>query len=242
MQNAERWVPSKIVYDDSAGRYVPNPEYVALGSLPMVHALAEAYARVIADHARGKLLDCGCGDVPYYGIYQSRVQAVTCIDWRASVHGKTHIDQEVDLNGALPFAAGSFDTVLLADVLEHLAEPTRLLAELARVLAPGGKLLVMVPFLYNIHEQPHDYYRYTRFALERLLSGADLRQVELFAFGGYPDVLLDLLAKGLSPNRLLCRAFLFCVLWSMRTSPYQRWRAKTRERFPLGYCCVAQKS
>jgi SAM-dependent methyltransferase len=240
MRHAEQWVESKVIA--KGGRYVPNPRYVALGSRIAVQAMIEPYQALIREHARGRFLDCGCGDVPYYAWYRELVSEVTCVDWGASLHGRSHLDREVDLNGVLPFAEASFDTVLLADVLEHIALPERLLRELFRVLSPGGKLLITVPFLYQVHEAPHDYFRYTQFALERLCNDAGFARAEVHAYGGYPDVLLDLLNKGLASAPPLCQAFLFCTRWLLDTKPYRKLRANTLHRFPLGYTVVATKA
>jgi SAM-dependent methyltransferase len=242
MKRPAEWHPSKVIWNPRRGRHEANPAYVSLGSLFLVDQLAGPYQRVIETHARGRLLDCGCGDVPYYHFYRERVTSTTCVDWGASAHGRLHVDQEVDLNQPLPFEAASFDTVLLADVLEHIAEPVRLVHEIARVLAPEGKLIVLVPFLYRVHEAPYDYYRYTAYALEHLCRQAGLEIVELEPYGGYPDVLLDLLNKGLAAAPLLCRAFLVGARWVSRARFVQRWRESTKGAFPLGYCVVATKA
>ncbi len=241
MRNSESWRPSKMIWNPKRKMYQANPAYVSLGSLFAVDQMAGPYERVIHAHARGRLLDCGCGDVPYYGIYRERVTDATCIDWEASEHGQTHVDQEVDLNQPLPFEAERFETVLLADVLEHVAEPARLIKEIARVLSPDGKLILLVPFLYRVHEAPHDYYRYTEFALARLCGQAGLAMVEIEPYGGYPDVLMDLANKGLAASPPICRAFLAGARWFSRTRFHARWRQRTRGAFPLGYCAVARK-
>jgi SAM-dependent methyltransferase len=242
MRQVEAWQPSKVIWNPRRKRHEANPEYVSLGSLFAVDQMAGPYHRVIETHARGRLLDCGCGDVPYYGFYRERVTEAMCVDWAASGLGRMHVDQEVDLNLPLPFEAERFETVLLADVLEHIAEPARLVREIARVLSPDGRLIVLVPFLYRVHDAPHDYYRYTAFALEHLCRQAGLDLLELEPYGGYPDVLLDLLNKGLAASAPICRVFLVGARWFSRTRMFQRWRESTKGTFPLGYCLVAMKS
>jgi SAM-dependent methyltransferase len=108
------------------------------------------------------LLDLGCGKVPFYARYREYVSETVCVDWSNSLHGNGHVDAECDLTQELPFADASFDTILLSDVLEHIPAPERLWREMARLLKPGGELLSSVPFFYWLHEEPYDYYRYTK--------------------------------------------------------------------------------
>ena len=242
MKSPETWQQSKVIYSARAGRYLPNPAYVSVGSRHLVRLIGSAYERVIRAHVRGRLLDLGCGDVPYYAMYREQVSEVLCVDWGATTHGRQHMDLEANLNEALPLADQSFDTVLLADVLEHIHDPGRLLAEVRRLLAPSGKLLCMTPFLYQVHEGPHDYYRYTRFALERLAQAAGLSVVELTPYGGYPDVVIDLIGKGLAYVPPLGQLFVAATSLLTWNGLIKRWRAGSAERFPLGYCLVAERA
>jgi SAM-dependent methyltransferase len=70
----------------------------------------------------------------------------------------------------LPFVSGSFDAVFLFEVLEHLPDEHDVLSEVRRVLRPGGRLLISVPFLYPLHDRPHDHRRYTIYGLRSLLA------------------------------------------------------------------------
>jgi len=242
MKHPEEWKPSKLIWHQQRRRYEANPAYVRLGSLFAVDQMAGPYERIIRAHAGGRLLDCGCGDVPYYGFYRERITEAVCVDWGETAHGRAHIDQLVDLNQPLPFEEERFDTVLLADVLEHIAEPAQLVREIARVLVPQGKVIILVPFLYRVHEQPHDYFRYTEFALRHLCTAAGLETLEVEPYGGYPDVVLDLVNKGLAFSTPLCRVFLAAARWFSGTGLHARWRARTQHTFPMGYCLAAQKA
>ena len=90
------------------------------------------------------------------------------------MHGTDYLDATADLNEGIPFPDASFDTVLSSSVFEHLRRPQFAFEETARVLASGGALILHVPFYYWLHEEPHDYYRYTEYALRDLASGAGL--------------------------------------------------------------------
>lgn len=74
---------------------------------------------------------------------------------------------------ALPFLDASLDGVICAAVLEHVPDPHRILAEIRRVLRPGGVAYVEVPFLQPFHAAPDDYYRVTLEGLRRWMAGFD---------------------------------------------------------------------
>ncbi|MFN0169842.1 MAG: class I SAM-dependent methyltransferase [Bryobacteraceae bacterium] len=240
MRNHERWRPTKYVFDSRGKAWVANPGHIVAGSRYIAGLQIVAYERVIRQYARGRLLDCGCGRVPYYGIYRDLVTDNVCVDWENSPHSNEFVDESVDLNGTLPFPERSFDTVLLSDVLEHIAEPKRLIGEISRVLRPGGCLLLMVPFLYYIHEQPFDFYRYTEFALRRFCDDSGLEVVELSQYGGWVDVLFDLINKTLIRHEWSVALYLRVGAWIQGTRKYRRIRASSMA-FPLGYCLAARK-
>lgn len=98
----------------------------------------------------------------------------------------------------IPCADSSFDMVLLAEVLEHLSEPEIVLEEIARVVKPGGQLVITVPFLYGVHADPDDYQRWTPSALQFRLKKVGFEVVELQAMGGLVSVIHDLVYQSVS--------------------------------------------
>jgi SAM-dependent methyltransferase len=132
-----------------------------------------------ASSLTGRLLDLGCGNRPYRPLLRNVSHYVpydvTTVDSKPEVVGQ---------GGALPFASETFDTVLSTQVLEHVPEPGRMIAEIARVLKPAGRLLLSAPQAWRLHEQPHDYYRYTRYGLEHLLCQHGLRLISIEPQGG----------------------------------------------------------
>ena len=87
--------------------------------------------------------------------------------------------------GELPIENARFDRILCTQVLEHVPDPQRVLAELHRVLKPGGRILFSAPLFFPEHQKPHDYYRYTRFALRRLFEEAGFSVVTIEWLEGY---------------------------------------------------------
>jgi hypothetical protein len=92
---------------------------------------------------------------------------------------------------ALAFADNCFDAVVCSEVLEHVPDPRRVLVECHRVLKPGGVLLITVPFLYQIHADPHDYGRYTDYFWREVLAAAGFGVVEIEKQGLFWSVLAD---------------------------------------------------
>ena len=195
-------------------------------------------------HCRGAVLDLGCGRAPLYGVYRDFAETVTCVDWAGSPHDLRHADVLCDLNEPIPLPTASFDTIIFSDVMEHLYRPQHAMLEIRRLLRPGGKLLMNVPFLYWIHEQPHDFYRYTQFALERMIGDAGLEVLELHELGGAPEVLADLIAKVSMGIRVVGPALATSVQslggWWGRTTLGQRISRATAKQWPLGYFLVVQ--
>lgn len=245
MRNAESWSPTKYVPHRGRWRGSRDPAALGIGSRLHADRVVACYEAALPLFARGALLDLGCGTVPLHGLYARLVASSTCVDWAASPHSINHLDIEADLTRPLPLETSAFDTVILSDVLEHLPEPRALLAEVTRVLRPGGHLLLNVPFLYGLHELPHDYYRYTRFALTRLVGEAGLELLHLRAIGGSLHVLADLLAKHLVHLPLLGAPLAMVLQGAVglldRTGPGARLAERTAERFPAGYFLVARR-
>lgn len=80
---------------------------------------------------------------------------------------------------ALPFSDGSIDCVTCLEVLEHVAGPAVVMSEISRVLRPGGRAWISMPFLYPVHDAPFDFQRYTRYGLRRDIERTGLQIVSM---------------------------------------------------------------
>ncbi len=124
-----------------------------------------------AQHAGGTLLDIGCGSKPYVKFFAGRVR--TYIGTDIDTGNQKRVDVCADAL-QLPFRASSFETVVSNQTIEHVQRPELLIAEASRVLKPGGVIILTAPQLWCLHEKPHDYYRFTRYALELMCAQNDL--------------------------------------------------------------------
>lgn len=156
-------------------------------------AVAE-FARRLPPGAR--VLDAGAGESQYaHHFARQRYCAVDLgvgdVSWNYS-----RLDTVADLT-LLPFRSGAFDAAIHIVTIEHLREPARALAEIARTLAPGGALLIAAPHEWEVHQAPHDYFRFTRYGLKYLLERAGCEVREIRASGGYFRLLARRLLNGL---------------------------------------------
>jgi len=242
MKNKEFWEPTKFVLTPKGLRANRDCKYAGNGqSIFMGDILAKYYEKMINVHAKGSMLDLGCGNVPLYCVYKSIVNKITCVDWSNSYFKNSHIDMECNLTELLPFPDKSYDTILITDVLEHINNPFMLWHEMTRILKPNGKILIGVPFLFSLHDEPYDYFRYTEFAIKMFCESNYLQVLSIDSMGGSPEVIINIIAKHLSFSRTLTYVNRVIGKTIMSLKIAKRISHKTQHKFPLGYCVVAQK-
>lgn len=127
----------------------------------------------------GEVLDVGCGEMPFRGLLGPGARYAGIDVPQAGDFGMaTHADVLPFDGVTIPFIDARFDHVLCTEVLEHALEPEALVAEMLRVLKPGGSLVLTVPFAARVHHAPHDYHRFTRYRLAQLLGGFTGARIE----------------------------------------------------------------
>lgn len=135
-------------------------------------------------YVSGRLLDVGCGSKPYQNLLSGRYTEYVGIDYPKTASGIPTADAFASVR-VLPFADQSFDTVLCTQVLEHVPEPWAALGEMRRVLKPYGYLVLSVPMMSPLHEEPHDYFRFTNHGLDYWLRATDFNPILIKPQGGF---------------------------------------------------------
>jgi SAM-dependent methyltransferase len=174
----------------------------------------------------GLVADIGGGHEPDYFEYFDMKGATSIVPVDGAFSG---IDFEKDV---LPFADASVDTVLCANVLEHVYDYRHLIQEMHRILKPGGTLIGFVPFLIQYHPDPHDYFRYTKEALLRMFSDEGFVDIKIENIGGGP-FLANFNNLVLSVPRIL-RVPMF-LFYAVPDAAFLKLRPAIRERYPLGF-------
>jgi SAM-dependent methyltransferase len=210
---------------------------------PALLGLTEAVVPALRARATGRFLDAGCGTQPFRAVVEGQVTRYLALDVEARTDG---VDYIADLEDMSVVPDSSVDTVLCSEVLEHVPHPDRAIGEIARVLKPGGSLVITVPFMARLHEEPHDYFRYTRHGLRRLLLDADLdlddisETGSLFSFLGHQ---VSVVLLGLTWHRPRLRRVVVAVnaVTVVRPSVALDRITRMARLLPLGYVAVATR-
>lgn len=134
----------------------------------------------VAAHAKGDVFDMGCGNKPYEPIFKN-ISSYTGCDIIQSSENKVDV---ICSTTSVPLESEKFDTVFSTQVMEHVEEPQQMLHEAHRLLRKDGKIILTVPMVWEHHEMPYDFYRYTRYGLEHMFKKAGFSNINIKANGG----------------------------------------------------------
>lgn len=148
------------------------------------HAHDLELKRFASNYLHGRLIDIGCGAKPYKNLLAPFVIEHVGVDQEGTMHDRS----KIELFGTayqIPVEGQSFDSAICTAVLEHLEEPELALRECYRVLKPGGVAIYSVPFIWHLHEEPRDFYRFSKYGLKYLFEKVGFEIMELKALSGF---------------------------------------------------------
>lgn len=155
-----------------------------LRNLLIYHIHDRELKQYAISYLTGQLIDIGCGDKPYKNILSPYVTVHMGVDHEGTLHENSNID----IFGTayqIPVEEASFDSAICTAVLEHLEEPELALRECYRVLKQGGVAIYSVPFIWHIHEEPRDFYRFSKYGLQYLFEKVGFEVLDLKALSGF---------------------------------------------------------
>ena len=153
-------------------------------TLLIYHIMDQEIERCARAYFRGRLIDIGCGTKPYKEMLAPFVTEHLGLD----CENPFNLLAEVDLVGTayeIPADDESFDSALSTAALEHLAEPDLALAECYRILKRGGIAVYTVPFIWHLHAEPWDFYRFSKYGLKHIFEKARFEIVEIKPMAGF---------------------------------------------------------
>ena len=210
---------------------------------PVLYGLTTQLLPRLLARAKGQFLDAGCGTQPFRSAVEGQVDRYLTFDIEARAD---QVDFIGDVEEMTAVPDRSIDSLLCSEVLEHVPHPDRAIREFARIVKPGGVLFLTVPFLARLHEEPHDYYRYTRHGLRRLLEegGFEVDEIvetgSLFSFVGHQ---VSLVLLGLTWHVPGLRTVMTWINSALVVRPSAALDRLTRisRLLPLGYVAVATR-
>jgi len=140
--------------------------------------------RYASTHFSNVLVDIGCGSKPYKDLLRPYVRSHIGIDHQETLHDKSNIDR-FGTAYDIPANDSEFDCALCTAVLEHLEDPEKALRECHRVLRTGGIAIYSVPFIWHLHEEPRDFYRFSKHGLKYLFEKVGFEIVDITALSGF---------------------------------------------------------
>ena len=153
--------------------------------------------KAFQQYANGELLDIGCGNKPYQNVLSNYITKYTGCDIIQS--SKDCVDVLCSAN-AIPLPGATFDTVISTQTIEHVEDHHGLVNEAFRMVKPGGYFIVSGPMYWPLHEEPYDFFRFTKYGFKYILEKAGFEVIATYANGGKWAVVGQALLQALYPQ------------------------------------------
>lgn len=211
---------------------------------PSIYADSLITIPLIVKYISGKCIDIGCGDMPFKPLIEKQVNQYDTLDIEKRTLNVTYI---ADICNMDIIKNTTYDSAICLQVLEHVADPFKAMREINRILKKGSILVCSAPHLSRLHEEPHDYYRYTKYGLEYLFKSSGFRIISitptggLFCFLGHQISSIILLPVWHIP--ILKDIAFWLNKWVIVKFSILLDRLLDKQKiFALGYSCVVEKS
>jgi SAM-dependent methyltransferase len=208
-------------------------------------ALKKVMDRYITEGCR--VFDVGCGNKPFERYVRTLVQN-DAPEYYTGCDVVQSSEQKVDIICSatdIPASSSAFDVVLCTQVMEHVFDHNKIFAEAYRLLRPGGVFIASAPFVYEMHEKPYDFYRFTRYGFRNLMSGAGFEILEELANGGKwataGQVLLEVVKEGKSRTLVKRALRRLAVRFCNRLFLFLDKKCADSEIYTLNYVFVGKK-
>lgn len=210
---------------------------------PIFYSQQRIIVPLMARYLQGQVIDLGCGHMPYKNDMPSSVEVYHTLDYQPRMPNVTYTG---DIQQMSMVASDSYDGALCSEVIEHVPQPGKALSEIYRVLKPGGVAIISAPHLSRLHEEPHDYFRFTIYGFRYLLNQANFEIIALHVTGGLFSFLGHQLSTALLTS-VWPVPLLHQIIWSLNkwlvTLPCVGLDHLTNKAgvFALGYVGVVRK-
>jgi len=150
----------------------------------LIYDINDNVLKNYSKYFKGHLVDLGCGEAPYKKYLSQFIDRYTGVDWSNTFHNSA-ADIVSDLNVQIKIDNEVADSIISFSVMEHLSEPQIFINESYRILKRNGYMVLQVPWQWRIHEAPHDYFRYSPYALKYMFTKAGFHEIEIESQGGF---------------------------------------------------------
>ena len=213
----------------------------------VLHYLIRDLKIAISQFASGKILDVGCGNKPYESLFNTTAENyIGCDIVQSSEHKVDILCKATDIDAEDNF----FDTAFSTQVMEHVDNSDLMMSECNRILKPGGIFILSVPFCWELHEEPYDFFRFTKYGLKELCERNNFEVVELIPNGGkwaaIMQMNINMVYSTFKRNNLFIKGFKFLFINLHLTELINRLAIQLDNRFfdpllTLNYVLVARK-
>jgi len=150
----------------------------------LMYDIGDKWRNEYSIYYKGDLYDLGCADAYYKDFFLKYCNSYTGVDWSNTIHNN-NADIVTDLNKEFKIKNDVADTIISLSVMEHLYNPQLFLKESYRILKKDSYIILGVPWMWHIHEAPHDYFRYTPYGLKYLFSEAGFKEIHIQPTSGF---------------------------------------------------------